>query len=358
MRINSIKLLNFRCYNNQTFVFSPKLNLIYGANACGKTSILEAIYYLSLTKSHRTRDDSTLIQTTKTNFFISTSISTDLLTNQFSVFYDNKHKIIKKNDTIYKKTSDFLGNVMTVLFSANDFSLIDSGPRERRDFLDRNICQISHFYLEAISNYRRLLKCRNTLLKSLRFQKKASNVTLLQTITTQLTQEAKKIIMVREKIIKKMNELIQPIHKKIASPNEFVEIKYVPYATVNIIDVMFQNNWQEDIDRGQTQVGPHKDDCLFLINQQPLMNYGSRGQQRNYLLSLKMALCQLLLEASKEQPILLLDDVFSELDKERQNRLMQYLNTNIQTIITAPSITDLDEQLIKQSNLIHLEKRK
>lgn len=357
MRIDSIRLKNFRCFSDKSLYFSPQINVILGPNASGKTSIVEAINYFGIGKSFRTTDDNSLVKTKENNFFISGNIVSKEYTDFYSVFFQNGKKKIKKNDVNFKKTSDFIGHVLVVLFSSIDFCLIDGTPQNRRDFLDRTICQISNVYLEAISNYQKTLKARNALLKRLNFDFKPNDSVLLETISVQLAIEGKKIIDFRRRVIQKLNTVMKPINYDIADSYEEIQIDYHPNSVEEELEDALKKDIRSEIERGTTLFGPHRDDFLFLLNHKEASNFASRGQIRDLILSLKLTIAQVIFEIKKEHPILLLDDVFSELDKYRQNKLVKFLKGDVQIIITAPSISDVEKKWVEQANIIQVKER-
>lgn len=356
VKINSVSLTNFRCYSSYLRSFSSNLVLIYGPNAVGKSSLIESIYLLSLTKSPRTSNEKDMIKDQKNNFFINGSFVSSV-NNKYVVSFgfDGDKKVIKKNGSIIKKTSDYIGSIDAVWFSSKDLNLINGTPKERRSNFDRIICQISKVYFTALSNYKKLLKERNALLKWLILENKTNNVVLLETIDQKVVSEGKKVIKTRKKIIEKMNEILQKTHSEISGTNELIEIKYVPNVDENSFEDELKKHLHDDVKHGNTSVGPHKDDYIFIINNKNIGAHGSQGQQRNVVLSLKLSEVQLIYEVKNEYPILLLDDVFSELDKNRQNKLLKNINSEVQTFITTTSISDIEKEIIEHAELIHMK---
>lgn len=356
MKINTISLQKFRCYSSFSHTFSKDLIIIYGPNAVGKTSLIEAIYLLSLTKSPRTLIEKEMVKEGENAFFIKGEFLSSV-NNKYNISFgfDGEKKLIKKNSASVKKSSDYVGTIDAVWFSAKDLNLITGTPKERRSNFDRIICQISKVYFTALSNYKKLLKERNALLKWLIFENKTSNVVLLETVDQKLTNEAKKIIALRNKTINKINEILIKTHKEISGSDEVIQIEYVPNVSENDIVKELKLNLQEDLKHGNTSVGPHKDDYIFIINNKNIVSKGSQGQQRNAILSLKLSEVKLIYEVKKEYPILLLDDVFSELDKVRQNKLLENINNEVQTFITTTTISEIEEKTIKRAELIHMK---
>ena len=356
MKIKSIKLEGFRCHSLITIDFGDNTNIIFGPNASGKTSIIEAVYIFGLLKSPRGIADRELINNVNDHFYIEASfVSSTLNKYNVSVGFNGEQKIVRKNKSIVKRMSDHIGIIDCVWFSANDLFLLSGSPQNRRTNFDRILCQISKVYFSALSNYKKFLKERNALLKRLIFENRKENIILLETINERLIFEGKRIINIRQKVIEKINEILLKKHSEIGYKNEALKIEYVPSVTEDMIEEKIISNVDEDIKHGNTSFGPHKDDYIFIINNKNIVYQGSQGQQRNAVLSLKLAEVELIYNVKKEYPILLLDDVFNELDLERQNRLLKGIEENVQTIITTTSISGLDKEIIRNSNLIELK---
>ncbi len=356
MIISSVKLSNFRCFNSQYVEFSDKTNIIYGANASGKTSLLEAIYCLSLIKSYRCTDQNELINDKSEFFYLEGMIKNNNVNEKISLFGNSRGRKVKLNNFEYKKLSEFIGYFNVVCFSALDFLLLKGSSKERRKLFDLVICQISKDYLVLNNNYKKVLKERNALLKRLIFENKSNLQMLLDVITKQLIELGSQIIKIREEFIEKISKFAEIEHAKITDSKEKLSIVYQPAVTIEEYEKQMILSKEEDLKKGYTNYGPHRDDYIFIINNKNTAIYGSQGQQRNALLSTKLGMASLLYQQKKEAPVLLLDDVFSELDKNRQNAIVRCLNPNFQTIITAATITDLNEQIVNESKIINIER--
>ena len=356
MKINSLKLTNFRVYSAYSIMFSPSKTVLIGPNAVGKTSIIEAIYALGLAKSPRVSDDKEMIKNGKSAFFVEGEFCSST-NNKYrvSIGLDETKKVIKKNQTVIKKMSDHIGLIDCVWFSSLDLNLLFGSPQFRRRNFDRIMCQISKVYFGALSNYKKFLKERNALLKRLIFEKNKQLNVLLDAIDQQLVIEGEKVISIRKKTIAKINQLITKNKEKIGNDKEDFKIQYIENVNEKSFESALKNSLSEDIKRGNTSVGPHKDDYIFIINNKNIVFQGSQGQQRNAIISLKLAESDLIYEVKKEYPILLLDDVFSELDKERQNKLIMGLDKDIQTIITTTSLSDIDDDVVNNSMIIEMK---
>lgn len=338
MIIESIQLQNFRNYNSLGIEFDCGTNIFYGDNAQGKTNILESIYLSGTTKSHKGSKDREMIQFNNDESHIRTKIKKNQVTYQIDIHLKkNKPKGIAINGIPIKKASELFGIINIVFFSPEDLNIIKNGPQERRRFIDMELCQLDKIYLYNLSNYNKALNQRNKLLKDLWFKPELNET--ISIWNQQLYKYGSEIIERRKEFVLNLNEIIYEIHKKLSGGKEELVIKYEP----NIEKEFFLESLEKNIDRDfkikTTSVGPHRDDLSFLIKEIDIRKYGSQGQQRTSALSLKLAEIELVKKVINDMPILLLDDVLSELDSNRQNYLLKSID-NIQTLITC---TGLDE---------------
>lgn len=355
MKINDIYLYNFRKYNRLQLAFSPQINILCGPNASGKTTVLEAIYLLSMAKSERTNNDADMIKTGEDLFFIKGSFDINGLKEILSVAFDNKGKQVKRNENLYKSLSEFVGIVNVVMFTPQDFLLFDKGPGERRHFIDLVICQTSKNYMRELYLYRKILKERNVLLKELNTNKTSQNWTLLEVLTTKLADHGEQVIDYRKRFINKISVIADKKYKTLTDGNQSLRLEYETQVLSYKFLEQVNRNQDEDLARGSTRIGPHLDDIAFMLNGQNALTFGSQGEKRTIILSIKLALLELMYEIKKEYPILLLDDVFSELDFQRQNALVQALKTDIQTIITTTSLGGLHQHLLQSAKIIEMK---
>lgn len=356
MLIKKIKLQQFRSFLNYEVQFSPNITVIYGDNATGKTSIIEAVNCVSTIKSFRTNDTWELINDSSEYFYLEAILTADNLENKVTYYCDKQVKKIKLNNYLYSKLSDFVGFFNVVCFSALDFLKLKGPSNERRKMFDLVFCQISKDYMFVSNYYKKLLKDRNALLKRLIFENKSDLQQLMEVVSKQLVECGNKIIEFREKMINKISNFANEHHSEISEQLEVLVLKYCPSVEhLKIED--YNNSLNEDLKRGYTTIGPHRDDYIFIVNNKNVTVYGSQGQQRNAVLSVKLAMADLIYEIKKEAPTLLLDDVFSELDRKRQNALVSSLNPNYQTIITTASISDLDNKILDKALLVKIDKR-
>ena len=333
MIIKSLKIVNFRRFIGKQVVFKKGLNVIVGSNAIGKTTVLEAIYYLGITKSFKTSDESALINNNSEEFAIFANVERDGLVNDIKIKRMKNAKIVFLNNNPYKKVSEYLGTVLVVCFSNNDCVKLNGSSKDRRSLFEPLICQISNFYVNECNNYRKILNSRNALLKRLNFEKKESNTKLLEVMNSQLVKSGNKIINVRQKIVRKLNDEINEIYNEISGCNEKIELEYCSNTTEEKFLNQLRLNYEEELKRGHTEVGPHRDDIEFKINGIRAKGFASQGQKRSIALSLKLAEAEVINKISGEYPVFLLDDVMSELDPERQNCVLNHIK-GIQSFIT------------------------
>lgn len=348
MIIKSIELENFRNYETLSLVFEKGTNILYGDNAQGKTNILEAIYVSSTTKSHKGSKDKEIINFDKEEAHIRTYLEKEGMEYKVDMHLrKSKSKGIAINGQKIKKAAELLGLLNVVFFSPEDLNIIKNGPSERRRFMDMELCQLDKFYLYNLNQYNKIINQRNKLLKDF-----YNNPDLRETIhiwDSQLVSYGKKIIERREAFVKQLNEIIYDIHKNLSGGKEELFIQYEPDVTMNDFESKLAANQERDIRFKVTSVGPHRDDFSFLVKRNTssleegkgldIRKYGSQGQQRTAALSLKLSEIELVKKITNDIPVLLLDDVLSELDSNRQNYLLNSIG-NIQTIITC---TGLDE---------------
>lgn len=343
--IKEIELKNFRRFKSFKCSINNNLVIFLGSNACGKTTILESIYLISKNKSHRTNDLINLINNESEYAVINLFSKND----HYCVILSNEGKKAMINNIEYKKMSDFIGNIKTVMFSPNDMNLIYGSKSIRRLFIDLELSILNKNYLYEIKVYKKLLKERNEILKNY----KESNKKILDIVTADLIKSNKKILEYRINFIDELNSYIKKLHYDLYK--EMLYIKYKPSVDINNIEKSYENKLSYDILTKMTNVGIHRDDFTFILNNKEALNYVSQGQARSIVLSLKMALFYLI-KKDNDDVILLLDDVFSELDSKRQTSLVSFLNTSSQTFITTTSLDLIPSDILKSSLVINLDK--
>ncbi len=338
MILKSLELANFRNYEELNIIFDKGTNILYGDNAQGKTNILEAIYVSATTKSHKGSKDKEIINFDKEEAHIRTYLEKENVETRVDMHLrKNKSKGIAIDGQKIKKAADLMGLLNVVFFSPEDLSIIKDGPAERRRFADMELCQLDSFYLYNLNHYNKIIGQRNKLLKDMYFQPELKET--LNIWDSQLVSFGSKIIERREQFVKQLGDIIFDIHKKLSGGKEELVIAYEPDVSIEDFEKQMKYNQDKDIRLKQTTTGPHRDDFSFVVNGVDIRKYGSQGQQRTAALSLKLSEIELVKKISKDTPVLLLDDVLSELDSNRQNYLLNSIG-NIQTII---SCTGLDE---------------
>lgn len=346
--IKEINLKNFRRFEKLKLDINSNIVILVGQNACGKTSVLESISLASITKSHRTNNLKEII---KENSLYS-DVNINYEDKNYRIVLSNTGKMVQINNIEQSKLSEYIGKFPTIFFSPSDLDIIISSPTLRRQFINQEISQISQKYIKNLNTYNHLLQERNILLKEMT---EVSNTRLLDVLTSQLIEEGKKIITDRMKFINEINKEINNIHSKINS-NEFIKLVYQPSTPLDRIEEIFESKKMTDILSHQTNYGIQRDEIIFLINDKNVSKFASQGQIRNVILSTKLALCKIIYKYKKKYPILLLDDVLSELDITRQNNLLNLLRefNDIQTFITTVDISSLNKEILKNYQIIKL----
>lgn len=361
MFVKKIFLKGFRNYSGLEQDFSPGTNLIVGQNAQGKTNLLESLYILSMGKSFRTARDTELIKWNSKGYVVKGIVIKKEVELEIKLKYlRNDGKRIWINNVEKKHLRDFVGKINVVVFSPQDLFLVKGEPSKRRNFIDRELIQVNPLYSFYTSRYNKIMLQRNNLLKSL--SKNPKDIGLLEVLNKQLAKYGSQILLKRQDIVRKLGILARLIQRKITGGKEELEIHYT--STIgdvtgkghgeiyNIFLNKLQKMKEKEIERGITLVGPHRDDLTFLINGVDIRVYGSQGQQRTTALSLKLAELELIKSEVGEYPILLLDDVFSELDRDRQKFLLKTIK-HVQTFIT---VTDGMHTDIQPDRVFKVEK--
>lgn len=343
MWLEKIDLQHFRNYSEASVTFSPHLNIFLGRNAQGKTNILEAIYFLALTRSHRTRSDKELIQFQQSTLKLSGIVHRRSGKLPLEISLSNKGRITKVNHLKQAKLSDYIGHMTVVLFAPEDLQLVKGSPSLRRKFIDIDLGQIKPVYLSDLSNYNHVLKQRNAYLKST----DKVDIDFLSVLDEQLADYGARVIEHRLDFIKQLEVEADKHHSLLSNQIERLNISYESNISLQnhksirqAFLITLRQNHKRDIFKKNTGVGPHRDDLTFYINDMNA-SFGSQGQQRSLILSLKMAEIALIKKVTGEFPILLLDDVMSELDNHRQLKLLESIDEEVQTFMTTTSLDHL-----------------
>lgn len=342
MWIKNLKLKNFRNYERLNIDFSNSFNIIYGDNAQGKTNIIEAIFLCASGRSHRTSRDYEMIRNGTGGFEVKVLLRKNSNEEEIAILYNNEErKRIKINEIAARKTGDLMGHLNAVIFSPEDLMIIKQGPAERRRFIDITLSQMKPAYFYELQQYARILFQRNTLLKKAFGERIDEN--MLDVWDGHIAKTGAKIISERISLIKKLDALAGLRHKKLTNQGESLNMFYKPSiafdknSTIEDIEIAFRKtlykNRQEELRKGATLAGPHRDDIDISLNGENTKIYGSQGQQRTSVLSVKLAEIDLIKEEIGEVPVLLLDDVLSELDGRRKEYLLDSID-GLQAFIT------------------------
>lgn len=348
MIIKSIELNNFRNYENLNISFDEGTNILFGDNAQGKTNILEAAYLSGTSKSHKGSRDKEMIRFGADEAHLRTVVFRQGREYQIDMHLkQNRAKGIAIDRIPIKRAAELFGILNIVFFSPEDLNIIKNGPAERRRFLDAELCQLDKIYLSDLTDYNKILAQRNKLLKDMVYRPDLADT--LPIWDMQLVETGKRIIRRRKKFVENLSEIVRQIHSRLSGGKEELLLEYEP----NIDDIFFEDELSrakpKDIRLCQTSVGPHRDDLLFSVGGVDIRRFGSQGQQRTSALALKLSEIELVKKSIHDTPVLLLDDVLSELDSNRQNYLLNNIS-DTQTIITC---TGLDEFV---KNRFHINK--
>lgn len=353
MKLTRLSLENYRNYHELDLNFSQSLNIFLGENAQGKTNLLESIYVLAMTRSHRTNQEKEIIQWGKDYARIIGEVEKENSHLLLEMSITPNGKKTKINHLEQRKLSDYVGKLNVVLFAPEDLSLIKGSPQLRRRFIDMELGQIDPLYLYYLTVYQKVLKQRNRYLKKTGNNK--VDYTYLEILTEQLASSGSYVIYLRHQFLQKLEKWAQKIHGKVTGHNEKLSMRYVP--TIEITPAMsveeikehfiekMEKNLKRDLLNQNTSSGPHRDELLFFIDEKNVQSFGSQGQQRTTALSMKLAELELVREEIGEYPILLLDDVMSELDDDRQIHLLETIDGKIQTFLSTTTLNHLSHKM-------------
>ncbi|HEY4599846.1 MAG TPA: DNA replication/repair protein RecF [Cerasibacillus sp.] len=363
MQIEQLKLTNYRNYDDLTIDFNNEVNVIIGENAQGKTNLLEAIYLLAFTKSHRTTKEKELIQWEKSFAKVEGILRKRNQSMPLEIVISPKGKKAKWNRLEQRRLSDYIGALNVVMFAPEDLALVKGSPQHRRRFIDMELGQIQPTYIYHLGQYQKILRQRNHLLKQLQ-RRKHDDYMMLTILTEQLVEHAATILERRFKFLERLREWSHEIHLQISRQKEQLEITYVP--TINVLEKAnkgkietiymekFRDIQEQEIERGTTLVGPHRDDLAFIVNGRDVQTYGSQGQQRTTALSIKLAEIELIKNEINEYPVLLLDDVLSELDDYRQSHLLHTIQGKVQTFVTTTTVDGIHHDTLNKATIFHV----
>ncbi|WP_026263639.1 DNA replication/repair protein RecF [Paenibacillus sanguinis] len=364
MFVKQLTLQNYRNYDTLSLGSFGAVNLLIGRNAQGKTNLLEALFVMALTKSHRTGKDKELISFGQDHAIVTAEVEKKYGTVQLELRLSTQGKKAKINGLEQRKLSDFIGAMNVVMFAPEDLEIVKGTPGIRRRFLDMEIGQVQPSYLYHLQQYQRVLLQRNNLLKQA-WNAGPELAAMLEIWNEQLAEHGVKIVKKRKQFIRKLQKWAEHIHEGITGGGETLKLSYLPSfgeageedEAVLLEQFMIKLSQMKDqeIRRGMTLSGPHRDDISFDINGNEAQVYGSQGQQRTTALSLKLAEIELIHEEIGEYPILLLDDVLSELDPYRQTQLIETFQSKVQTFITATGLESINAGRLQDASIFHVQ---
>jgi recF protein len=353
MYVESLALKNYRNYKDLDIYFSDGINILYGENAQGKTNILEALFIAATTKSHKNSKDKDIIEFGSEEAHIRLNLKKRDVGHRIDMHLrKNNSKGVAIDGLSIRKSTELFGLINIIFFSPEDLSVVKNGPGERRRFMDMEICQLSRLYYSNLLNYNKVLDQRNNTLRQIYF-----NPSLRDTLDIwdeQLVQYGTAVIRERKNFLEMLNDIIRDIHKNLTSGREEVEIIYEPNVSEDSFLDNLKSKREADIKNSSTLTGPQRDDFGIMINGRDVRVFGSQGQQRTSALSLKLAEIELVKKIINDTPVLLLDDVMSELDSSRRDALLNSLN-GIQTIITCTGYDDFIRERISIDRIYKVE---
>lgn len=359
MYLEELQLKNFRNYDSLKIKLNPHVNIIYGNNAQGKTNLLESIYVLGLTKSHLLSMDNSLIKVGKSFCEIKGVVRKKAFKTKYEVDYINENKTLKIDNQEIKKLTDYINNSLNIIiFYPENLEIIKGSPNNRRNYLNLELSQLSNNYLKIITEYNKLLKIRNDYLKKLNKGIEIDHA-YFQIITNYLVDKAVILYKMRKKFIDKINESCGKIFYEITKLENF-KIKYITNfcetddIKKNLLEKLEKNHFRE-IKLGTTLYGPHRDELEFYLDDKNLKNFGSQGQKRMAVLAMKLAEINIFKEFKNENPILLLDDIFSELDNTKKNNIIKYIASDIQVVITTTDLKKVSKNSFKSMSIFKIK---
>ena len=362
MKLKEIKLVNFRNYKELNLELSDGINIFIGDNGVGKTNILEAIYILSLTKSNRYGSELDLIKHNENNLMIEGNVSYDNYFKKYKISLDRNSKKVYINSNLVKKISNYIGEFCVTSFLPNDIDIIKGSPAIRRSVLNIQIGMIYNNYLVYLNEYNSLLKIRNEYLKKLNINGEA-DTRYLDIINKKMIDVSIKIYKYRYFYLDEINNILPNIYKKLTGISNIKLIyensididKFDETLIREVMEKKYKKNLYKEMMQGMTLSGLHRDDLVFLVNDLDSKLYASQGQQRLIVIAYKIAELMVFKKIKNDYPVLLLDDVFSEIDIKRRNNIIKFLKHDIQVIITTTDINDIKDDLVNDSKLFKIK---
>lgn len=359
MKITKIKLKNYRNYDNLEIDLNDNVNIIIGDNAQGKTNLLESIYVLGVTKSFLSGSDKNLIMFNNK----ASTIKGELINNNgkvnLEVLINENGKVVRINGKEIKKLSDYISLLNVIVFNSDSIRIFKDSPVSRRKYFNIEISQINRKYLKILSDYNTILRQRNEFLKVMNVDKK-SDLMYLDVLNDKYVNLSLEIYDYRMKFIDDINKYLNNIFKSITGYGD-IKLRYVSnFGNLdrNSFLAKLKDNFSRDIQYKMTFLGPNRDDFYFLLGDKNLSLYGSQGQIRSAVLALKLSEVKLFTDVTLDSPLLLLDDMFSELDIDKRNNILKYLDSNIQTIITTTDIKNINNNIKQNANVYEIKEGK
>lgn len=362
MQITELKLTNFRNYESLNLKFSKNINIIIGNNGEGKTNILESIYVLSLTKSNRYGVENNLINKNKTFLKINGIVKCDDIIRNHLITMDFNSKKLFINDKEIRKSRDYISNFCVISFSPDDLDIIKGSPSIRRNLLNIDISQLYNNYINYLNEYNMILKMRNEYLKKININGN-TDTRYLDILSDKLIDKATYIYNYRYLFVEMINENIEKIYHNISGLNNLKIVfsdslnmeKYDKDLVTKRMKEKFKKNYYQELLQGNTFVGPHRDDFIFELNGENMKEFASEGQQRMAIIAFKISELLIFKKISGNYPVLLLDDIFSEIDIKKRNKIIKFLRKDIQTIITTTDINDINEKLLENATIFYVK---
>ncbi len=350
MYLKTVEISNFRNIEKMSLMLNKNVNIFIGKNAQGKTSILESIYVLAFTKSCKSTSEDELITIDKNFFRVKGSLKIGNLPKKLEVFYRKGDKITKINNKNVSKISSYVSNMNVIMFSPDDLDIVKKAPSFRRNFINIELCQLYNDYLNTLNEYNKILKMRNDYIRKNYLN---INYNYLDVITDSLVDRILVIYRYREEFFKSINSYIKEVFYKLSKFDglEIVYKKSINCSKKEEIFNFFKDNYISDIEKGSTMYGPHRDDFIFCLDDVDLKLYGSQGLQRLAILAFKLAEINLFKEVKGSYPVVLLDDIFSEIDLDKRKNLLKFIKSNIQFIITTTDINNISNKILDKATV-------
>lgn len=362
MNIAKVSLVNFRNFSKVNLHFDKNINLLIGKNAQGKTNILEAIYLLGVTKTFRDSSDENLINFNSDSYKISGRVKKNDSISDYTIQYRNEKKQVFINNTEIKKISDYISNINIIIFYPEDIDFIKDNPNKRRKVINIEISQLYNEYTIICNKYNKILKIRNEYLKRI-YINNLTDLTYFNILTDKLINLAVSIYIYRNNFINEINKSLDSFYKDIVGEDQ-IKIQYLPNINIDNFNVdniknslkeAYQQNYYKELSQGMTIHGPHRDDFIFYLNDKEMKLFSSQGQQRIAMIAFKLAEIKIIQEIKEDNPIVLIDDIFNEIDRKKKNNILSLILGNYQIIVTTTELKGINKTIIKQAKVFEIK---